>query len=167
MKALYLVLAFVISLSSCNNTPHEENKNTGDVKHATSTSNKQTGLPFVGVREFETRPGISSTGTPHRSIEIKANGAVYFSFGQINQADGTETTEQFFAGKFKKYMVCVFKKLDNETTYYEITKDTIYEVDRNNIRVKHTDCREPDCGAPDSKEAIEEGYTCKSALTQD
>lgn len=87
-------------------------------------------LPFIGIRSFETQPGVSGSGTPMRDVEILENGDVFFSFLQINQADGTETKERYYSGKLKSIMKCYFKKLGNETTYYKIGKGKIIEVDK-------------------------------------
>ena len=97
-------------------------------------------LPFIGKKEFETRLGISGTGTPSRYIEIAQNGDVHFGFVQENRASGKVTEERYFAGKFKTYMKCFFKKRDNEVTYYKITKEKIYEVDKNNKILTNEEC---------------------------
>ncbi|HYD22654.1 MAG TPA: hypothetical protein VEB40_14325 [Flavipsychrobacter sp.] len=97
-------------------------------------------LPFIGKRYFETRPGVSGTGTPHKKVEIKENGEVIFSFSQINQADKTETTGKYHAGQFKKIVKCVFEEWDNDTSYYEITKDKIYETDSAGNRLMLDEC---------------------------
>ena len=115
-------------------------------------------LPFVGRRGFETRPGCSGTGTPHRAVEITKNGDVFFFFEQENQADKTITKERYYAGKFNRYMKCAFKKLDAGISYYEFTKDTIYEVDEHNNRLKNNDCCDND-NVDDKKEC-----TCKGAF---
>lgn len=105
-----------------------------------STKEQQLDLPFIGEKGFETRPGISGSGTPHRYIEIKENGDVYFGFEQENQADGTVTKEKYYAGKYKTYMKCFFKKWGNELTYYKITKEKISEVNKNNKILTGQEC---------------------------
>jgi len=102
--------------------------------------NEDDSLPFIGKKNFETRMAISGIGTPHKYIEIKRNGDVYFSFEQENQSNRNIMEENFYAGKFSKYMKCEFKKLGNEIIYYEITTGNIYEVDSNNNRLTGEDC---------------------------
>lgn len=97
-------------------------------------------LPFIGKKEFETRPEFSGTGTPSRNVEILQNGDVYFGFVQENRASGKVTEERYYAGKFKTYMKCFFKKWNNEVTYYKITKEKIYEVDKNNNILRDEEC---------------------------
>ncbi|MCO5230679.1 MAG: hypothetical protein M9958_05945 [Chitinophagales bacterium] len=97
-------------------------------------------LPFVGKKEFETMPGISGRGTPQKYIEIMNNGDVYFGFVQENQADNSITKERYYSGKFTTYMKSVFKKWGNEVNYYKITKDKIYEVDKNNKQLTGMEC---------------------------
>lgn len=116
-------------------------------------------LPFIGTRYFETRPGVSGTGTPHRKLEIKAGGTVEFSFIQINQADETETRGTYNAGPFMKIMKCVFTEWDNETRFYEITVDKIYETDSNGVHLTSEECcpdLEPKC--PCESEYFEESF---------
>lgn len=116
------------------------------------------GLPFTGIRGFVTRPAVEGTGTPHRFIEIKTNGDVYFSFEQVNQADGTLTRESYYAGKYKLYMKCVFQKLDNETTWYEIGADKIFETDAKHKRISAEDCCSGDLYAEGQQCPCESGY---------
>ncbi len=115
-------------------------------------------LPFIGKKSFDTRPAFSGIGTPHRYIEIDNKGDVYFSFEQENQADGNVTNEKYYSGKFKNNVVSIFKKLDNETIYYTVTKDSIYEIDANNRPVYSQDCCSPD-NLSNTQEC-----PCKSAL---
>jgi hypothetical protein len=145
MKSLAFFFIFHFSLSSCGSTEQKssdaitEGENTEIEKKKVATS----GLPFVGERGFETRPGYSGTGTPHRFIHIRENGNVTLSFTQQNQVDREIIiNEKYNAGKFQQYVKCVFKRLDNDTAYYEIDKDTIYEVDKNNVRLQSKDCCE-------------------------
>ncbi|WP_276134784.1 hypothetical protein [Polluticoccus soli] len=104
------------------------------------TEQVQPSLPFVGKRQFETRPGVSGTGTPGRWVEIRADGTVEFTFMQINQSDETETRGVYNAGPFQKIVKCVFKEWDNETRFYEITATRIYETDSNGVRLELEDC---------------------------
>ena len=145
-------LALLCFFTACSQQHREESSSTATVTtdsitgaHTTSdtTQTLQAGLPFTGKKGFETRPGFSGTGTPHRYIEIMANGDVYFGFGQINQGDQTETEGRYYAGKYQRFMKCFFKEWDNETSYYEVTKDSIYEVDAANHRITSNDCCSP------------------------
>lgn len=104
------------------------------------TTEQKIYLPFIGKKGFETQPGMSGSGTPSRYIEILENGDVYFGFIQENQADGSITKEKYYAGKYKLQMKCFFKKWNNEVTYYRVTKEKIYEVDKNNKQLKGTEC---------------------------
>ena len=74
------------------------------IKSATPIQEEKLDLPFIGKKDFETMPGISGSGTPHRYIEIMQNGDVFFGFIQENQADRSVTKERYFAGKFTTYM---------------------------------------------------------------
>ncbi len=139
MKIVILTLTIAVLIISC-----EGRKNTV-VRYKTPSTSEKMILPFIGKKWFETRMLFSGTGTPHRNVEIKENGDVFFSFVQISPGmdKDEEITEIFFAGKYKKFMTCSFKKL-NERIFYEITKDTIYEVDSKNNRIKSVDCADND-----------------------
>ncbi len=155
MKSIAALLIIVLCLISCGQKPVPERGAYAGKNGDTTLVSHSIDLPFVGKRGFETRAGVSGTGTPHRSVEIRKNGDVYFFFEQENQADNTITKERYYAGKFKRYMKCYFKKLDNERTCYEFTKDTIYEVDEHNGRIKSNDCCNND-NVDDKNE-----FTCK------
>ena len=134
MKNVAIIL--IVCLMSCDNEPLSVNRRL----RSNTESSKELSLPFVGKRWFDMRPGLSGTGTPHKFVEIMRNGDVYFSFEQENQADKTLTTERYSAGKYTRYMKCVFKKMDNEITFYELITDAIYEVDENKKRLKSVEC---------------------------
>lgn len=159
MKIFSITLLVIISFISCKNEnkPSVESNIHSRDRENTKQTDKETGLPFIGKRGFETRPGASGTGTPHRFVEIKANGDVFFCFEQQNQADGTITAERYYAGKYTRYMKCFFKKWDNETTYYEFAQDTIYEIDANKKRIESEEC----CGLD---EAGDKKCICKGEL---
>ena len=139
-----------ISKDSVDSHRKENSTNSSVTISKDSVVASTTELPFIGIKHFETRHGVSGTGTPYRSVEIRKNGDVFFSFIQENQGDkelredgsysGTITEERYYAGKFKPIMKCFFKKWDNETMYFEITKDTIYQVDTNNKRLANEEC---------------------------
>lgn len=133
------MILLVLVTSACN---EQKNYTQSDreQKNIKLETNHRADLPFVGKRAFETRHAVSGTGTPHRYVEILDNGDVYFSFEQENQADGTIMIERYYSGKFDKYLRCVFSKLDNETIYYEIAGDKIYELDSNSQHVTNEDC---------------------------
>lgn len=116
------------------------------VNNTTKSQEATLGIPFIGEKHFETRPGISGTGTPNRFIKINENGDVYFRFEQKNQADGTITEERYYAGKFQKNIKCYFKKWGNEIRYYKVTKNNIYEVDKNGNQLQGEEC----CGLKDN-----------------
>jgi hypothetical protein len=138
---IYFVVFFIIC-TGCNSARDDVRKESFyDSAHSDAKSTiSQIDLPFIGKKQFETRPAISGTGTPQRYVEINRNGDVYFSFEQVNQADGEITTENYYAGKYAKCVKSVFKKLDNETRHYEITEDAIFEVDENCSRLSNEDC---------------------------
>jgi|GEM_PF-346630 len=118
-----LLLSFIIM--SCNNS---------------SMQSKSTDVPFIGIRHFETRAGVSGTGTPHYTVEIKENKDVIFRFEQINQGDKSlVTTDSFYAGKFSKYIYCKLD-WDDFPRYYEITQKYIYEVDSNHKKLSLPEC---------------------------
>jgi len=138
LKYLYVI---ILLLSSCANdqTAVEE-------KLPNNYTTEREKLPFVGKRNFETRKGVSGTGTPQRLVEIKENGEVEFSFLQVNQADKAEIKGFYRAGPFKKIMKCVFKEWYTETSFYEITADKIYETDSSGNRLRSDEC----CGFLDT-----------------
>jgi len=138
MKLILPLFVFVLLAVRCNYDDKKHDSNRTEVPNSKEVIDNK--LPFIGKRMFETREAISGTGTPHRYIEILESGDVYFSFEQENQANGSVTSEKYAAGKFSKYMKSVFKKLDNETRFYEIDTSVIYEVDSNRIRLKSEDC---------------------------
>jgi len=108
--------------------------------HNSSMQSKSTNVPFIGIRHFETRAGVSGTGTPHYTVEIKENKDVIFRFEQINQGDkNLVATDSFYAGKFSKYIYCKLD-WDNFPRYYEITPKYIYEVDSNHRRLSLPEC---------------------------
>jgi len=91
MKNIYKVAIAYLLLISCNNVSKEEivrNKDSAVVNTSKRTEISDQQLPFVGKKQFETRPGISGTGTPHKYVEIMENGDVFFGYEQENQADG-------------------------------------------------------------------------------
>ena len=141
MKINLALLFLIITLNACNykKTGSPKGNSAGNTDNATNKI-ENTHLPFIGKRTFETRRGISGTGTPHRFVEVAKDGEVVFSFEQENQADGTITSEKYYAGKYNAVMKCIFKKNDNEIRYYELTKDTIYEVDANGHKAELNDC---------------------------
>ncbi len=153
MKKIFLCSFLAISILSCkkeNNETEKINKNESEQKLDLSfiekkgktnkkESEQKLDLPFIGKREFETRPGYAGSGTPVTYVEITKDGNVFFGFVQENQANGKITRDRYFAGKFKRTMKCIFKDWD-ETTYYRITKDKIYEVDKDNKLIVSEDC---------------------------
>ena len=136
-RPLLIVAVFLIGCNEDNHKSRVQNNIEEKVVPADTTKN---GLPFVGKKRFETRPGISGTGTPHRYVDIRKNGDVHFSYEQENQSNKDITFESYYAGKFSKYLKCIFKTLDSEVRYYEITKSEIYEVDSNHTRLTNEDC---------------------------
>jgi hypothetical protein len=169
MKLQVTIAAICLVLFSCTQSSDkkaEPVKTPGDTVLNASQPDSLTAnppatassLPFTGKKFFETTVGPSGSGTPRRHIEIMENGDVYFGFIQTNQADGVATEERYFAGTCSEYMKCVFTKLDNEVTYYRITKDKIYLVTENHQPVKSNACCglgviEDDAGCP-----CESGY---------
>lgn len=136
MKIIYLIIVILsmsITKAKCQSS-HPNKFNKSLVK-----SKQPLHLPFIGKRSFETRFGVSGSGTPTRFIEIDKNGDVFFSFLQpIIDSDST-ISESFYAGKFRPFLKCEFKKLD-EIRYYKITNKMIYEVDRNKKLLKSDEC---------------------------
>ncbi len=175
-RIVFLLIAFVFCASSCNSSNKKEQelalkekelllreqainnikKDTVVIKDTTNNkisnenskvnSTENLNLPFVGIKNFETRHGVSGTGTPQKHIEIKENGDVFFGFEQYNQAyEASErekhaTKEKYYAGKYQTILKCVFKKWDNEVSYYKVTKDKIYQVKPNGDLLRSEDC---------------------------
>ncbi|MES2703041.1 MAG: hypothetical protein V4649_10395 [Bacteroidota bacterium] len=150
MKNIKITMITAAIFFSCNS---RERPAYAKKTKAEAAVNSTIDMPFVGKRMFETRPGVSGTGTPHKFVEILANGDVFFSFEQENQSDGTISKERFYAGKYTTYITCSFEKL-NSKTFYEFTKEAIYEVDGQHNRVKNEEC----CGL--TEEADKEGCMC-------
>lgn len=125
-----ICLIAILFVSACSSISNDEE----------TSSDSNSYLPFIGKRSFETRPAISGKATPHIEIEITEEGNVIFYFGQINMADKTETTGIYKAGPFRKVLKCIFKEWDNETRYYEVFSDKIYEVDSAGTRIYSNDC---------------------------
>ncbi len=144
--------AFLCSLlffCCCKGVNPTNGKQINSNKEYDSALTEQKKLPFIGKKHFETRPGVSGTGTPHWMVEIKSDSTVEFSFVQINQADKNETKGTYNAGKFRGIMKSVFKEWYNETRHYKISADKIYEVDSNGNVLKLPECcsllEEGDC----------------------
>jgi hypothetical protein len=152
-----LIPSLLLFCGCIGNSPTNGSSRDSSNEYQSSLS-EQKKLPFIGKRSFETRPGISGTGTPHRQVEIKNNGDVEFSFEQENQADKTVINGVYNAGKFKAIMRCVFKEWFNEISYYKITPDTIYEVDSNGYLLKLKECcsllEEGDCPCESEYDSI-------------
>lgn len=118
----------------------------------------QTKAPFAGHRSFNIMEGFSGTGTPSYYLDLKKNGDVYFGFVQVNQADGTETSEEVNAGKYNSKVMKVAFKKNGENFYVKFDRDNIYLTDKDgNIR-KSEDC----CSAMES--AANDTCTCESKL---
>lgn len=118
----------------------------------------QTKAPFTGYRSFDIVQGFSGSGTPHYYLDVKKNGDVHFGFVQVNQADGTETTEEMNAGKYNpKVMKVVFKKY-KENFFVKFDKDHIYLTDKDGNIQKSEDC----CSSMES--ATQDICTCESEL---
>jgi hypothetical protein len=167
MKYLFLPLVACLLLSACNpKTPEsnprverpasssrdespaeetpvlsaDEAANSDASAANTATQPAPKGVPFVGKRIFETRPAVTGTGTPHRFVEILANGDVFFQYGQQNAGTGmTMSGERYYAGKYRRVLKCVFEKL-GDTRYYIIGKTAIVEVDEQGHRLNSEDC---------------------------
>lgn len=100
----------------------------------------QSKVPFLGKRDFNIENGTNGSGTPSYYINIKDNGDVYFGFIQINQADGTETKEEFNAGKYDPKVMKVYFKTYNETFYVKFDKEKIFLTDEHGKVKRSDDC---------------------------
>ena len=140
---------FVIFFCQCSNRPNRNINHTSTINTiAINNSIDDTApLPFIGIRYFETRPGVSGTGTPSWYVQIKNNRDVTFFYVQINQGSDnkTETVGKFYAGKYSKYIWCNFNEWDNFPRCFEITNNNIYEVDSSFRRLSLQEC----CGIND------------------
>ncbi|RYE53057.1 MAG: hypothetical protein EOP48_15180, partial [Sphingobacteriales bacterium] len=79
------LLAIVLTASCTQRKSDGSLKTSPDLKkhHDSEMQNsKLESIPFIGKRQFETRFGVSGTGTPSRFIEITEDGNVFFSFNQ-------------------------------------------------------------------------------------
>ncbi|WP_415325323.1 hypothetical protein [Chryseobacterium sp. MMS23-Vi53] len=125
----------------------------------TTLSFAQTKVPFVGKRSFNIVEGFSGSGTPAYFVDIKKNGDVYLGYVQVNQADGTETSENINVGKYNPKMMTVHFKNFNETFNLKLEKDKIYLTDNNgNIQKTSDCCSVAESSDPDTK------CTCESEL---
>ncbi|MDQ0066354.1 hypothetical protein [Chryseobacterium lathyri] len=118
----------------------------------------QTKAPFVGYRSFNIIEGFSGSGTPTYYLDVKKNGDVYFGFVQVNQADGTETTEEVNAGKYNPKVMKVDFKTYGENFYVKFDKDNIYLTDQDGNIKKSEDC----CSSMESR--TQDICTCESKL---
>lgn len=134
-----LIFTLLLFCGCVDNNSNKGNLNDSNKGYSLDLAGQKQ-LPFVGKRLFETRPGVSGTGTPYRQIEIKNDGAVEFLFEQENQADKTITKGFYNAGKFTNVIKCVFEDWDNEVRFYKIMPDKIYEVDSNGNVLKLDEC---------------------------
>lgn len=137
MRTLNILYILIFLLSSCTSDNKAERKDNA-TPQPLSVDKPQ--LPFIGVRYFETRPMEAGKWMPHRKVEIKENGTVEFAFEMANMDDSVWQKGVYNAGTFKKVVKCVFKELENETRFYEITADRIYETDSNGVKLMHEDC---------------------------
>jgi len=160
MKIVLVIFILSFLGTSCNNNQRREGYFSSHerLKHFFQNPNDTLQLPFVGIKDFETREGIAGNSTPYWVVEIKKNRDVYFYFGMIiHQEDGNtkDSLGIYYAGKFKKYIKCDFEQMDNFPRYYEISRDTIYEVDTIGNQLYSTDC---------CKEINDNPCPCKSEL---
>jgi hypothetical protein len=141
MNRTLLFCSLILFFASCNNTQNStsDDKDSLSNQRLDTTSNLNVKLPFVGKKQFETRSGISGSGTPSRYVEVNNNGDVYFSFIQAYVDENKKIEERYYAGKFQTYLKCEFEKI-NEIRYYEITAEKIYEVDENHKRLTNAEC---------------------------
>ena len=114
-------------------------------------------IPFTGKRSFNLDGGASGSGTPAYYLDVKKNENVHFGYVQINQADGTQTKEEFNAGKYNSKMMKVHFKEYNETFYVKFDKQKIYLVDQKG-EVKRSD----ECCPVSEGEQL--NCTCESLL---
>ncbi|KMQ68282.1 hypothetical protein ACM39_09945 [Chryseobacterium sp. FH2] len=119
----------------------------------------QVKVPFVGKRSFNTIEGYSGTGTPAYYVDVKKNGDVHFGYVQVNQANGTETTEEINVGKYNTGVMKVQFKKFNENFLIKFNKEKIYLTDEAGNIIKSEDC----CSVT---EAEESSCICESAFYQ-
>lgn len=136
-----LLIIFLFLYCSCiGNMDRKDYKKDSNKLGKKQDSYSTVTVPFTGKRYFETRPGVSGTGTPHRQVEITKEGTVTFSFVQENQADKTITTGFYNAGKYSHIVRCVFNEWDDDVRFYKILPDKIYEVDNNGALLILDEC---------------------------
>ena len=132
---------FIIIFCGCGNTlDNETNNNAPNLN--TTVLDDTAPLPFIGIRYFETRPGVSGTGTPSWYVQIKKNRDVTFYYIVIHQGDDSKpiSTGKFYAGKYSKYIWCNFNEWTNFPRCFEITYNNIYEVDSSFRRLSLPEC---------------------------
>jgi hypothetical protein len=100
----------------------------------------QTKAPFIGKRSFNILEGFSGSGTPAYYVDVKKNGDVHFGYVQVNQADGTETSEDINVGKYHTGVMKVHFKKFNEKWNFKFNKDKIYFTDDAGKIMKSEDC---------------------------
>ena len=100
----------------------------------------QTKVPFTGKRSFNILEGFGGSGTPAYYVDVKKNGDVHFGYVQVNQADGTETSEDINVGKYHAGVMKVHFKKFNEKWDFKFNKDKIYFTDDAGKIMMSEDC---------------------------
>jgi hypothetical protein len=145
IRSLFLIKFLSLSLLAlifcgCDNTSDSVfNNNTPTLK--TNVLDDTASLPFIGIRHFETRPGVSGNATPSWFVQIQKNRDVTFCYMQVDQGDESKpiTTALYYAGKYTKYIWCYFDQ-DDFPRRFEITDKIIYEVDSSCQRLSLPEC---------------------------
>lgn len=170
MKYNAIILFFILlPITGCRNSVKKESKQIKvegfnvidsnqikcniDFDSIKSTINSKSDLPFIGERTFRTRAGENGKSQPILYIKIKQNRDVYFYYEQTNFGDDNHPTikSKYYSGKFKQVLKCDFSDVwEGLTRYYVVTKEKIYETDKNGMLLRLEDC----CGifaeTPDS-----------------
>ncbi len=100
----------------------------------------QVKTPFTGKRSFNILEGFGGSGTPAYYVDVKKNGDVHFGYVQVNQADGTETSEDINVGKYHTGVMKVHFKKYNEKWNFKFNKEKIYFTDEKGNIMKSEDC---------------------------
>jgi hypothetical protein len=107
---------FVIFFCQCSNRPNSNINHTSTINTIAINNSKDdiAPLPFIGIRHFETRPGVSGNATPSWFVQIQKNRDVIFCYMQVDQGEESKpiTTALYYAGKYTKYIWCNFDRDD-------------------------------------------------------
>ena len=138
LSLLVVIFCGCSNISDSNKSNHQSTLNTEVINNSIDDT---APLPFIGIRHFETRPGVSGNATPSWFVQIQKNRDVTFCYMQVDQGEESKpiTTALYYAGKYTKYIWCNFDQ-DNFPRRFQITDKIIYEVDSSCQQLSLPEC---------------------------